>query len=158
MIEDRIEVNIAGGLDIPLPPMASVRQKFTTTRVDDIAAAVAREFERPEIRASIRRGARMAVGCGSRGVANYAHIARAVIGEIKALGGDPFVFPAMGSHGAATAEGQRHVLEGAGITEDFVGAGRDETPAVPVRRQSTTDRRLGYSSHHEDSHWKSCRG
>jgi len=122
MIEDRIEVNIAGGLDIPLPAMASVRQKFTATRIDDIAAAVAREFERPEIRASIRRGARIAVGCGSRGVANYAHIARAVIGEIRALGGDPFVFPAMGSHGAATAEGQRRVLEGAGITEAFVGA------------------------------------
>src|SRR5512140_1544911 len=122
MIEDKIEVNIAGGLDIALPPMASVRQKFTTTRIDDIAAAVVREFERPEIRASIRRGARIAVGCGSRGVANYAQIARAVIGEIKALGGDPFIFPAMGSHGAATAEGQRRVLEGAGITEDYVGA------------------------------------
>lgn len=122
MIEDRIEVNIAGGLDIALPPMAGVRQKFTTTRVDDIAAAVAREFARPDIGSSIRRGARIAVGCGSRGVANYAHIARAVIAEIKALGGDPFVFPAMGSHGAATAAGQRQVLEGAGITEDYVGA------------------------------------
>jgi hypothetical protein len=122
VIEDRIEVNIAGGLDIALPPMTPVRQKFTTTRVDDIAAAVAREFERPEIRACIRSGARIAVGCGSRGVANYAHIARAVIAQIKALGGNPFVFPAMGSHGAATAEGQRRVLEGAGITEDFVGA------------------------------------
>ena len=122
MIGDRIEVNIAGGLDIALPPMAVVRQKFTTTRVDDIAAAVAREFERPEIRASIRRGARIAVGCGSRGVANYAQIARAVIAGIKAFGGDPFIFPAMGSHGAATAEGQRHVLEAASITEDYVGA------------------------------------
>ena len=122
MIEDKIEVNIAGGLDIALPTMARVRQKFTTTRVDDIAAAVGREFERPEIRASIKRGARIAVGCGSRGVANYAEIARAVIAGIKTLGGDPFVFPAMGSHGAATAEGQRRVLEGAGITEDFVGA------------------------------------
>jgi len=122
MIEDRIEVNVAGGLDIALPPMACVRQKFTTTRIDDIAAAVAREFERPEIRESIRRGARIGVGCGSRGVANYALIARAVIAGIKALGGDPFVFPAMGSHGAATAAGQRQVLEGAGITEAFVGA------------------------------------
>ena len=122
MIEDRIEVNIAGGLDIPLPAMAAVRQKFATTRVDDIAAAVAREFARPEIRARIKRGARIAVGCGSRGVANYAQIARAVIAQIRALGGEPFIFPAMGSHGAATAEGQRRVLEGAGITEDYVGA------------------------------------
>ena len=122
MIEDRIEVNIAGGLDIALPAMADVRQKFATARVDDIAAAVAREFERPEIRASIRRGARIAVGCGSRGVANYARIVRAVIGGIKAQGGEPFIFPAMGSHGAATAAGQRRVLEDAGISEDYVGA------------------------------------
>ena len=122
MIEDRIEVNIAGGLDIALPPMAHVRQKFATTRIDDIAAAVAREFARPDIGSGIKRGARIAVGCGSRGVANYAHIARAVIAEIKARGGDPFVFPAMGSHGAATAAGQRRVLEDAGITEDYVGA------------------------------------
>jgi hypothetical protein len=65
MIEDRIEVNIAGGLDIALPPMAALRQKFTTTRIDDIAAAVAREFERPGIRSSIRSRARIAVGCAS---------------------------------------------------------------------------------------------
>lgn len=122
MIEDRIEVNIAGGLDIALPPMADVRQKFAATRVDDIEAVVARGFERPEIRASIKKGARIAVGCGSRGVANYARIVRAVIAGIKSLGGDPFIFPAMGSHGAATAEGQRRVLEDAGITEDFAGA------------------------------------
>ena len=59
MIENRNEVNIAGRLDIALPPMAGVRQKFTTTWIDDLAAVVAREFERPETRQSIRRGARL---------------------------------------------------------------------------------------------------
>ena len=82
---------------------------------------MAREFERPDIGSSIRRGARIAVGCGSRGVANYAQIARRDRGDQSARRRS-FRFPAMGSHGAATAEGQRRVLEDAGITEDYVGA------------------------------------
>jgi hypothetical protein len=63
----------------------------------------------------------IAVGCGSRGIANIAEAAKQLIAELKALGAKPFVFPAMGSHGGATAEGQREVLEGYGITESFVG-------------------------------------
>ncbi len=127
MIGDRIDVNIAGGLDIPLPRMLRVRQKFVTPRVADIALAVADQFKRPDIRAGIRPGMKIAVGCGSRGIANIAVCAKAVVAELKALGADPFIFPAMGSHGGATAEGQREVLEGYGITEDFVGC--------PIRSQ-----------------------
>ncbi|MBK8018027.1 MAG: DUF2088 domain-containing protein [Betaproteobacteria bacterium] len=121
MIPDRIEVNIAGGLDVPLPPMARVRQKFDPTRLDDIAGAVRREFARPEIRERVKPGQVVAVGCGSRGIANIALIACTVIEELKALGAKPFVFPCMGSHGAATAEGQRKVLETYGITEAATG-------------------------------------
>jgi hypothetical protein len=121
MIGDRIEVNIAGGLDIPLPRMVYVRQKFATTRLNDIPGAVAAQFQRPEVRAKIKPGMTIAVGCGSRGIANIADSARQVVAELKALGAKPFVFPAMGSHGGATAEGQREVLEGYGITEEFVG-------------------------------------
>lgn len=121
MIGDRIEVNIAGGLDIPLPRMVHVRQKFATPRIDDVAGAVAAQFQRPEVRARIKPGMTIAVGCGSRGIANIAEAARQVVAELKALGARPFIFPAMGSHGGATAEGQREVLEGYGITEEFVG-------------------------------------
>jgi len=121
MIGDRIEVNIAGGLDIPLPRMVHVRQKFATPRIDDVAGAVAAQFQRPEVRAKIKPGMTIAVGCGSRGIANIAEAARQTVAELKALGAKPFVFPAMGSHGGATAEGQREVLEGYGITEEFVG-------------------------------------
>ena len=121
MIGDRIEVNIAGGLDIPLPRMVHVRQKFATPRIDDVAGAVAAQFQRPEVRAKIKPGMTIAVGCGSRGIANIAEAARQVVAELKALGAKPFIFPAMGSHGGATAEGQREVLEGYGITEEFVG-------------------------------------
>ena len=87
MIPDRIEVNVAGGLDFPLPPMAQVRQKFDPKRLDDIAGAVRREFQRPEIRSQVKPGQVIAVGCGSRGVANIGLIARTVIQELQALGG-----------------------------------------------------------------------
>jgi hypothetical protein len=121
MIGDRIEVNIAGGLDIPLPRMVQVRQKFATQKLDSVTRAVVEQFKRPEVRAKVKPGMTIAVGCGSRGINNIAECAKAVIGELKALGAKPFIFPAMGSHGGATAEGQREVLEGYGITEAAMG-------------------------------------
>jgi hypothetical protein len=121
MIGDRIEVNIAGGLDIPLPRMVHIRQKFPAPKLASVSAAVAEQFKRPEVRAKIKPGMTIAVGCGSRGIANIAEAAKQLIAELKALGAKPFIFPAMGSHGGATAEGQREVLEGYGITESFVG-------------------------------------
>ncbi len=130
MIPDRIEVSIAGGLDFPLPSMARVRQKFDPARLDDIAGAVRREFQRPEIRARVKPGQSIAVGCGSRGVANIGLIARTVVEELRGLGAKPFIFPCMGSHGAATAEGQRKVLETYGITEEATG--------VPIRASMDT--------------------
>ena len=63
----------------------------------------------------------MAVGAGSRGIANIAAIVRATVDELKARGARPFIFPAMGSHGGATAEGQRDVLAHYGITEATMG-------------------------------------
>jgi hypothetical protein len=121
MIGDRIEVNIAGGLDIPLPRMVHIRQKFPAPKLASVSGAIAEQFKRPEVRAKIKPGMSIAVGCGSRGIANIAEAAKQLIAELKALGAKPFIFPAMGSHGGATAEGQREVLEGYGITESFVG-------------------------------------
>jgi hypothetical protein len=121
MIGDRIEVNIAGGLDIPLPRMVHIRQKFSTPKLTSVKQTVADEFKRPEVRAKIKPGMTIAVGCGSRGIANIAECAKQVIVELQALGAKPFIFPAMGSHGGATPEGQREVLESYGISESFVG-------------------------------------
>lgn len=131
MIPDKIEVNIAGGLDFPLPPMTRVRQKFDAAKLADIPGAIGKEFARPEIRERIKLGQVIAVGCGSRGIANIAQIACAVIAELKALGAKPFIFPCMGSHGAATAEGQKKVLETYGITEASTG--------VPIRATMETE-------------------
>lgn len=121
MIGDRIEVNIAGGLDVSLPRMVHVRQKFQLPKIESVTATVAAEFKKPDVRNKIKPGMTIAVGVGSRGVNNIAECAKAVIGELKALGAKPFIFPAMGSHGGATAEGQKEVLDGYGVTEEFVG-------------------------------------
>ncbi len=130
MIPDHIDVNVSGGLQVALPPMARVRQKFDPSKLDDIPGAIRAEFAKPEIRAKVKPGQVIAVGCGSRGVANIALIVRTVIAELKALGAEPFIFPCMGSHGAGTAEGQRKVLETYGITEEATG--------VPIRATMET--------------------
>lgn len=130
MIGDKIEVNISGGLDGPLPKMVNVRQKFDAVHLGDIPATISREFEKPEVRARIKPGQVVAVGCGSRGIANIGTIAKCMIRELQALGARPFIFPCMGSHGAATAEGQRKVLESYGINEASTG--------VPVKATMET--------------------
>jgi len=122
MIGDRIEVNIAGGLaSTPLPRMVHVRQKFKTQRVANVSQTVAEQFKRPEVAAKVKAGSTIALGVGSRGIANIAECVKQVVAELKARGAKPFVFPAMGSHGGATAEGQRQVLEDYGVTEDYIG-------------------------------------
>ena len=65
MIEDRIEVNIAGGLDVPLPRMIHVRQKFPTPKLDDVAATVVNEFKKPEVRNKIKPGMTIAATTAS---------------------------------------------------------------------------------------------
>ena len=121
MIGDRIDVNIAGGLDIPLPNMVPVEVSFEAPTLESIDRTVSEQFKNPAVREKIKPDQIIAIGCGSRGIARINEVAKAVVTEIKALGGKPFIFPAMASHGAATAEGQKQVLEGYGITEEYVG-------------------------------------
>ena len=104
------------------PEMIRVRQNFPTQAVTDIASEVASQFEKLDLRNRARRGATVAVGCSSRGIANYSSIVKATVDCLSQAGLEPFLFPAMGSHGAATAEGQKRVLEAYGITESFIGA------------------------------------
>ena len=119
---DNLNIQIAGGLNIDLPKMARVEQSFVNQPIPDIEAAVFAEINRAEIAATIKPGASIAIGVGSRGIANLEAITRATVSAIRSLGGNPFIFPSMGSHGGATAEGQTGVLAGYGITEARVGA------------------------------------
>src|SRR6202012_4636795 len=71
---------------------------------------------------SVRPGMNIAVGAGSRGIANLPLVTRLLIDELKKAGAKPFIFPAMGSHGGATPEGQRAVLARLGFPEEKMGA------------------------------------
>ncbi|MDR3673914.1 MAG: lactate racemase domain-containing protein [Acidobacteriota bacterium] len=108
-------------VDIALPKMARVRQEFAAPRVEDVAAAVRDEIRRAEITRRVKPGMRIAVGVGSRGMAEIALIVHVTIEELKRLGAAPFIVPAMGSHGGATAEGQKQVLASLGVTEESAG-------------------------------------
>lgn len=117
--EENVVTKLAAGT--PLPKMVKVRQRLDGSHItsEEIPALVAKELE--PMRSRISRGMRVAITCGSRGVANIAIITKAIVDFVKSCGGDPFVFPAMGSHGGATAEGQCEILTGYGVTEAFLG-------------------------------------
>ena len=106
---------------VELPKMVKVRQLLDHSHIEpaDIPALVMKELE--PMRDRIKPGMLVAITCGSRGVCNIAIITRAIVDFVKSCGGQPFVFPAMGSHGGATAEGQREILTGYGVTEEFLG-------------------------------------
>lgn len=98
-----------------------VKQNFPDLRLGDLREAVHRELESAGFAERLGSGARMAIGAGSRGIANIAVIVKSAVGFFASHGYRPFVFPAMGSHGGATAEGQRDVLSRYGIDESTVG-------------------------------------
>ena len=104
-----------------LPKMVKVRQLLDHSHIDpaDIPGLVHKELE--PMRARIKPGMSVAITCGSRGVCNIAIITRAIVDFVNDCGGGPVVFPAMGSHGGATAEGQREILTGYGVTEEAMG-------------------------------------
>jgi len=98
-----------------------VRQDFPDHGVADVGDAVRRELEASDFAGRVRPGGRVAIGVGSRGIANIAAITRAVVAYWLTQGFDPFIVPAMGSHGAATPEGQADVLARFGITQASMG-------------------------------------
>jgi len=102
-----------------LPTMIRVRQTFARPRVEDIPRAVAERLQAAGL--PVKRGDTVAVGAGSRGIANIDTIVGATVRYLRDLGARPFVFPAMGSHGGGTADGQLSVLAHYGITEATMG-------------------------------------
>ena len=113
---------VPGGLDVPMPVGRWVRQCFDPSHEPDLRGAVHREIRRSGVRDAVRSGARIAVGVGSRGISGLREIVASLVAELRRLGAHPFIVPAMGSHGGASAQGQRQVLEAYGVTEKSVGA------------------------------------
>lgn len=109
--------------EVELPKMMPIRQTFDDKHIstEEIPEIVRQQLARPEIAGAFKPGMEIAITVGSRGVANVALITKAIADTLKTYGVTPFVVPAMGSHGGATAEGQRGVIEAYGVTEDYIG-------------------------------------
>ncbi|QDU46513.1 hypothetical protein Mal52_50340 [Symmachiella dynata] len=104
------------------PRMLRIKQHFEGPCVEDIPATVEAQLASLQLGEKIKPGETVAITAGSRGIANIAVIIKAAVDHIKSLGAVPFIVPAMGSHGGGTPEGQRGIVEGYGITEDYTGA------------------------------------
>ncbi len=105
-----------------LPRLAPVKQIFDVSYVADVAGEVRQQLVAFGLAQRVKPGQRIAITAGSRGIANIAEIIATAVSELRRVGAQPFVIPAMGSHGGATAEGQVEMLASYGITEERVGA------------------------------------
>jgi len=106
---------------MPYPVMYAVRQWFPRENEADVRAAVQRELRKLSPKLQVKPGARVGISVGSRGIRNLATIVRGAVDGLHELGAEPFIFPAMGSHGGGTAEGQAAVLHHYGVTEKAMG-------------------------------------
>lgn len=108
--------------DVPIPKFVKVKQSFDRPVIDDIEGSLESELLAKGYLENIKQGQRIAITAGSRGIANIAIITKKLVSLVKERGADPFIVPAMGSHGGANAEGQIQVLNSMGITEEFCEA------------------------------------
>jgi hypothetical protein len=105
--------------------MRRVLQLLDRSRIENIPGEIAKEFDRIRLRERIKPGMQIGIPVGSRGIANLQIIIKSIIAEVNKYGGVPFIIPSMGSHGGASAEGQKKVLAHYGVTEETMG--------VPIR-------------------------
>lgn len=115
-------------MSVGLPKMYRVTAKFERPKVLDVRQAVEKECER--LFNHMQPGQSLAIAVGSRGIASIAEVVKTAVDKAKACGLKPFIFPAMGSHGNAVAEGQAGVLATYNITEETMG--------VPIRPEMDT--------------------
>ena len=107
--------------DVRVPLMQRVRYSMDDQAIGDIRSAVMDAFAASGLAERVPRGGSIAIGVGSRGLYGLPELVRAVVDWFAACGARPFIVPCMGSHGGATAEGQRQVLEGLGVTAEAMG-------------------------------------
>ena len=112
------------------PKIFRIRQKFPAPRLEDVSGQVRRQLASLQLHQRVQTGQTVAIAASSRGIANYLKILQAVVEFFRSLGAEPFLVPAMGSHGGGTAEGQLAVLASYGITP--------ETVSCPIRSSMET--------------------
>ncbi|MBP2079044.1 lactate racemase domain-containing protein [Oceanobacillus polygoni] len=106
--------------DIPVPKMAKVKQTFDRTKEEDVVGTLQAQLE--QVKDTVKPGMEIAIAVGSRGVDRLVDLTAVTVKFLQDLGAKPFIVPSMGSHGGATAEGQKAVLEHLGVTEEAVNA------------------------------------
>ncbi|RJR19843.1 MAG: DUF362 domain-containing protein [Desulfobacteraceae bacterium] len=111
-----------GQIEKDLPPMRVLRQRASVPPPVDVAGEIERQWETLRKKVELKPGLSVAVAVGSRGITDLSTAVREVVKRLKEAGMEPFITPAMGSHGGAAAEGQMEVLRLRGITEETVGA------------------------------------
>lgn len=107
--------------NVPIPKVVRVRQNFDRTCISDDRIPSVLLGELQKFAGDIHPGMRIAITCGSRGIHGYARMTRTIVDFVKSRGAEPFIVAAMGSHGGATAAGQRQILADYGITEAAMG-------------------------------------
>ena len=103
------------------PSLFRIRQRFQSPEIADVEAATHHALASTDLAERIKPGDTVAITAGSRGIAGIDVILRSVVAHLRMLGAEPFIVPAMGSHGGGTAEGQLGVLRRLGITEEACG-------------------------------------
>ncbi len=117
--------------------MLQVRQKLPSDHIQDVRGDVRKKLEGFGLDRRIRRGDRIAVTAGSRGIGGLLELLGGIADAVKGAGGEPFIVPAMGSHGGSTPEGQAEILRRLGVNEESAGA--------PIRATMET-RELGVAA------------
>jgi hypothetical protein len=123
-----------------LPDFFRVRQRFDGPRLEDVPTAVRETLESLDLGSRVRPGETVAIAAGSRGIANLTLVLAEIVRHLRSLGAEPFIVPAMASHGGGTAEGQLRILSSYGVTEENCGCPiRSATEVVRV-----CDSKLGF--------------
>lgn len=130
---------------VEFPEFVDVQYEPPTPAVDDVESTARREVNALPLD-QLPDGASVAVGLGSRGIHDIVTIAKTTIEELNRRGFEPFVIPAMGSHGGATAEGQRETLAALGLTEETLGCPIDARMETVSLGESTLGREVHFSA------------
>ncbi len=109
-------------MSLTLPQMFHLYQRYPSSRQLEFDTLLREGLEHKSLTSELKPGMQVAVGIGSRGIANLFEIVIAVLNRIRASGAEPFIVPAMGSHGGATPSGQEHLLAGFGVTPESTHA------------------------------------
>lgn len=138
---------------VSLPRFVKVEYEIRQDAIKNPAKALREAIRQRDILQGIKQGDSVCIACGSREIANLEEIVRALVQEVKARGGEPFLIPAMGSHGRASAEGQKAILLNFGLSEEKIGAPIKSTMETVYVGQSASDLEVRLDKYASEADW-----